>query len=167
MSPERLHPRLFGFEDSRPTKGSDRYALGMVIFEVLSGQPPFADHNVIDAMRKVVDGEHPERPNEAWFTNDLWETLEQCWSSQLERRPTGGAVLKSLERASLAIITDSQQRLVTRSFSQNDLPFLLEAAFWKKGPTDAARSFLGGNSQVIIDVLDEARHHTLDFYREV
>ena len=163
MSPERLHPRLFGFEDSRPTKGSDRYALGMVILEVLSGQPPFADHNVIDVMRKVIDGEHPERPDEAWFMDDLWETLEQCWSSQPERRPTGGAVLQCLERASLAIITDSQQRLITRSFSQNDLPFLLEAAFWQKGPTDAARSFLGGNSQVIIDVLDEARHHTPDF----
>jgi hypothetical protein len=34
MSPEQLYPELFGFNDSRPTKGSDCYMFGMVIYEV-------------------------------------------------------------------------------------------------------------------------------------
>ena len=37
MSPELLDPERFGMpesEDSRPTKQSDCYALGMVIYEV-------------------------------------------------------------------------------------------------------------------------------------
>lgn len=34
MSPELLNPEDFGDGDSRPTKQSDRYALGMVIYEV-------------------------------------------------------------------------------------------------------------------------------------
>jgi serine/threonine protein kinase len=33
-SPELLFPERFGFSDTRPTKQSDCYALGMVIYEV-------------------------------------------------------------------------------------------------------------------------------------
>ena len=40
MSPELLHPEQFGSDYGRPTKESDCYALGMVIYEVLTGQPP-------------------------------------------------------------------------------------------------------------------------------
>ena len=40
MSPELLGPDQFGFNDSRLTKESDCYALGMVIYEVRSGQVP-------------------------------------------------------------------------------------------------------------------------------
>ena len=97
MSPELLHPGLFGFKDSRPTKGSDCYALGMVILEVLSGQAPFAGDGGHIVMRKVIDGERPERPGVAWFTDDLWRTLEQCWLPQPGDRPTAEAVLECLE----------------------------------------------------------------------
>ena len=34
MSPELLYPAMFGFDNSRPTKQSDCYAFGMVIYEV-------------------------------------------------------------------------------------------------------------------------------------
>ena len=34
MSPERLLPEMFGFDNSRPTKQSDCYEFGMVIYEV-------------------------------------------------------------------------------------------------------------------------------------
>lgn len=34
MSPELLSPEEFGMADNRPTRQSDRYALGMVIYEV-------------------------------------------------------------------------------------------------------------------------------------
>ena len=34
MSPELLDPERFGKSDDRPTKGSDCYALGMVVYEV-------------------------------------------------------------------------------------------------------------------------------------
>ena len=42
MSPELLDPERFDLKETRPTKESDCYALGMVIYEVLSGQTPFA-----------------------------------------------------------------------------------------------------------------------------
>lgn len=34
MSPELLDPERFGKSDDRPTKQSDCYALGMVVYEV-------------------------------------------------------------------------------------------------------------------------------------
>ena len=36
MSPELLYPEEFGHCDDRPTKQSDCYALGMVVYEVLT-----------------------------------------------------------------------------------------------------------------------------------
>jgi len=103
MSPERLHPDQFGFEDSRPTKESDCYALGMVIYEVLSEQTPFAQLMDLIVMRKVVDGEHPARPEGAkgvWFTDGLWGTMELCWATRPENRPDIAAVLERLEQVS-------------------------------------------------------------------
>ena len=105
MSPELLDPHRFGLTNGRPTKESDCYALGMVIFEVLTGQPPFPQYAPFVVMRKIVDGERPERPQgaeAALFMNDLWETLEKCWSPQPKARPTIEAVLEHLEQSSTA-----------------------------------------------------------------
>ena len=159
MSPELLHPEPFGFEDSRPTKESDYYALGMVILEVLSGQVPFARNNVVVVMQKVVNGESPERPEEVWFTDDLWGTLKQCWSPRPETRPTVEAILECLDRVSLAITTDSQQRLVSGSFSQGELPSLLETVFWTREPTDIVQFLQGGDTQALVDILCEVHYH--------
>jgi len=105
MSPELLDPVRFGCGDGRPTRESDCYALGMVILEVLSGKPPFAGDSGLIVMRKVIEGEHPGRPKGregVWFTDDLWEILEQCWLPQPERRPVIEAVLQCLQRSSVA-----------------------------------------------------------------
>ena len=105
MSPERLDPDQFGFEDGRATKESDCYALGMVILEVLTGQPPFPGHTGSTVVMRVIYGERPERPRGAeavWFTDDLWAMLEQCWSPQPAVRPTAEAILEHLERGSIA-----------------------------------------------------------------
>ena len=103
MSPELLYPDLFGFKDSRPTKESDCYALGMVVLEVLSGQRPFASDQDFTVMRKVMGGERPGRPEGpegVWFTSSLWGMLEQCWAIPPESRPSIDTVLQSLERVS-------------------------------------------------------------------
>ena len=105
MSPERLNSEVFGFEDGRATMESDCYALGMVILEVLTGQYPFQHDNDFVVMRKIVKGKHPMRPQGAeavWFTDDLWEMLEKCWSPQPKLRPIARTILEHLERGSMA-----------------------------------------------------------------
>ena len=103
MSPELLDPDQFGFKDGRPTKESDCYALGMVVYEVLRGQAPFTQYKDFIVMRKVIEGQRPERPQEAegvWFTEGLWGMLEQCWSPRPKDRPTITTVLAHLEQGS-------------------------------------------------------------------
>ena len=103
MSPELLLPENFGFDYSQPTKESDCYALGMVIYEVLSGQAPFTPLKDFIVIQKVIGGEHPGRPEGAegvWFTDCLWEMLNLCWSTQPESRPGIEAVLECLGEVS-------------------------------------------------------------------
>ena len=103
MSPELFYPDHTGLKDTRPTKQSDCYALGMVIYEVLSGQAPFTPFHSCIVIRKVIDGERPKRPKGAGgarFTNDLWRTLNLCWATEPQRRPSAVVVLECLERVS-------------------------------------------------------------------
>lgn len=100
MSPELLNPESFGLEKSYPTKESDCYALGMVVYEVLSGHHPFFPHGGPMVMMKVLNGERPRKPEGDegnLFTNDIWEMLEHCWKHQPHSRISVKAVLYSLE----------------------------------------------------------------------
>jgi hypothetical protein len=100
MSPELLAPDMFGLEKSRPTKESDCYALGMTIYEVLSGQVPFAWIKSSVVIRKVVGGEHPERPqgyDGRYFTDCVWGVVQRSWEHRPRDRISAGDMLLSLE----------------------------------------------------------------------
>jgi len=99
MSPELLVPDQFGLEESRPTKQSDCYALGMTIYEVLSGQVPFSQYSIFAITCRVLDGDRPTRPEgeqKAQFTDGIWEMLELCWKPQPGDRPNAEAILLDL-----------------------------------------------------------------------
>ena len=101
MSPELLDPGRIGAKKGRPTKESDCYALGMVVLEVLTGKTPFLRCSNLAVMKKIIDGEHPDRPTgpkAVWFTDDLWAMLERCWLHEPKQRPTINDVLESLEK---------------------------------------------------------------------
>ena len=105
MSPELLALILDKSDpkNSRPTKESDCYAFGMVIYEVLSGRAPFSHLNPYIIVPRVMDGERPERPEGmegVWFTDDLWRMLNRCWATQPDSRPSVATVLECLERVS-------------------------------------------------------------------
>jgi len=100
MSPELLGPEI---QDHHQTKYSDCYALGMVIYEVLSGRVPFSGCTSYAAAVKVLGGERPQRPEGAegiWLIGDVWKTLEYCWKPEPSERPSIEHVLKCLEGAS-------------------------------------------------------------------
>ena len=94
MSPELIDPQEFGFEKSRPTRSSDCYALGMVIYETISGNLPFHRDTDLAVFAKVLKGERPLRG--VRFTDGLWTMLELCWTSRLNSRPRIEDVLQCL-----------------------------------------------------------------------
>ena len=103
MSPELLDPAKFELSDGCSTKASDCYALGMVIYEVLSGRSPFDGCRTGTVVLKVLDGERPARPHGvegAMFTDILWGLLERCWKPHPHDRPSVGDVLAHLEGVS-------------------------------------------------------------------
>ena len=118
MSPELFDPENFGLKDSRLTKHSDCYALGMLIYEVLSGQVPFFRHHghPFTLGLKVLRGERPERPqgvDGTWFTSEVWSMLEHCWKASPGDRPRIEDVLRCLENASRSWIPPSSQTVVS------------------------------------------------------
>jgi len=99
MGPELLDPESFGLGGVRPTKASDCYALGMVIYEVLSGQEPFGHLGNHVLIRRILDGERPGRPQGEegiLFTDSIWGVLELCWRSQPHDRISVTGVLSCL-----------------------------------------------------------------------
>ena len=100
MSPELLDPERFGLSKRCPTKESDCYALGMVVYEILGGCTPFATNNFLVVLRKVLNGERPERPQgEAGklFTSGIWNVVERCWRTDPKKRASARDVLRCLE----------------------------------------------------------------------
>lgn len=98
MGPELFDPEIPGH---RPTKHSDCYALGMVIYEVLSGHVPFYQLPNRVVSGKILMGGHPERPQGTegkWFTDEIWGILGSCWMTRPESRPTIEDVLQCLEK---------------------------------------------------------------------
>ena len=98
MSPELIAPEKFGFKKSHLTTSSDCYALGMVIYEAISGNIPFHEHIDIVASVKVILGEHPTRGE--MFEEGLWKMMELCWTPQPDNRPSITDVLECLKAAS-------------------------------------------------------------------
>lgn len=104
MSPELLDES----RKCRSTKDSDRYALAMVIYEILSGQAPFASDR--DPTRRILRGERPRRPQGAQgelFIGSIWEMLERCWNSPPRDRPGLRIMLLCLEGTALPPIQNS------------------------------------------------------------
>ena len=121
-SPELLHPGEFGASDDRPTKESDCYALGMVVYEVcrdvivlvlgvfrlttrqvLSGNSPFWNiKNSGRVIRAIIEGYRPKKPDAAeslGFTNELWKTTQRCWLADASARPDVRTILSHLNHA--------------------------------------------------------------------
>ena len=100
MSPELLDPEIFGLKESRPTKESDCYALGLTIYQVLGGQIPFSLLKASALAQRILGGGHPERPqgdDGRYFTDGVWEVVQRSWGFQPRDRISASDILLGLE----------------------------------------------------------------------
>ena len=93
----------FGKTSGRPTQPADIYAMGVVIYEVLTGFQPFYEqrYGIFELTYHVVRGSRPVKPENAeqiGFGGGIWELVEECWSQESTRRPTIQRVLAHLTR---------------------------------------------------------------------
>lgn len=96
-------PELFDVpedeESSIPPKpASDIYSFGCIMFQVMSGQQPYADvQNNHQVTILIFKGKKPARPSSPHIADPLWDFIEKCWSDT-GRRPSAVEVLSFLDR---------------------------------------------------------------------
>ncbi|KDN45860.1 hypothetical protein RSAG8_04693, partial [Rhizoctonia solani AG-8 WAC10335] len=84
------------------TQASDVYALGMTIYETVSGEIPYHGKNEYNVIRLVtLEKELPERPKCMPIgdrkADKLWKLLVQCWSYEPEGRPSAAEITSAMK----------------------------------------------------------------------
>jgi serine/threonine protein kinase len=98
-----LAPELLEGSIASPTFPADTYSYAMVILELLTGKHPFANlkrdasviHNIVVLKQIPI---RPEDPHvKRWLSDDLWELMRKCWSSEALARPLMSYVVASMK----------------------------------------------------------------------
>ena len=105
MAPELLLPTKFGLSKAVPSKEADIYALGMAIYQVLTGKRPFLQRRKARIICAVILGERPAKPENAekiWVTEFVWNLLVECWMEDRTMRPNASDTLRRLDVSSIS-----------------------------------------------------------------
>ncbi|MDW8246957.1 MAG: serine/threonine-protein kinase, partial [Sandaracinaceae bacterium] len=115
MSPEQAQGKSL---DQR----SDLYSVGVILFQLLSGEPPFVDEDAVVVMAKHIKEEiplvtevAPERP--------IPPSLAQIVKRALEKEPAKRfSTAQEFEQALAAVIPDIEREIRRRSGAKHRLP---------------------------------------------
>lgn len=96
-------PQYSAPESSDPTSldhASDLYSLGIVLFEMLQGRPPFEAVSPVELMMKHVNEPFPSLASlEVRIPQAVWDLMDRLCRKDREQRPRSGAVVaKEIDR---------------------------------------------------------------------
>uniref|UniRef100_A0A803L1U9 Protein kinase domain-containing protein n=1 Tax=Chenopodium quinoa TaxID=63459 RepID=A0A803L1U9_CHEQI len=85
------------FKHRKYDKKVDVFSFGMILYEMIEGEPPLSSYEPYEAARYVAEGHRPTIRSKG-FVPDLKELTEQCWAADMNQRPTFLEILKRLEK---------------------------------------------------------------------
>lgn len=99
-TPSYMAPEQAGGRAREAGVPADVYGLGAILYELLTGHPPFTGASALEVLRRVVDDEPaPIRPKSPGVDADLEAVCLRCLEKEPARRyETAGALADDLER---------------------------------------------------------------------
>jgi serine/threonine protein kinase len=89
MAPEAFH-------GATASAATDVYALGVLLYELVSGRPPYDSDSIPDLMRRHMEGNPERRPG---IPEGVWELITQCMATKPRLRPTAAEMVAELSDA--------------------------------------------------------------------
>ncbi|MBG0560190.1 serine/threonine protein kinase [Actinoplanes sp. NEAU-A11] len=86
MAPEAFH-------GTTPSPATDVYALGVLLYELVSGHPPYRSDSIPDLMRLHAEGNPERRPG---IPDPLWRIITSCLAGKPRLRPSAAELVTDL-----------------------------------------------------------------------
>ncbi|BAL91712.1 putative serine/threonine protein kinase [Actinoplanes missouriensis 431] len=86
MAPEAFH-------GVTPSPATDVYSLGVLLYELVSGQPPFRSDSIPELMRLHAEGRPERRPG---IPDPLWRIIMMCLAAKPRQRPSAADLVTDL-----------------------------------------------------------------------
>ncbi|MEU4688330.1 serine/threonine-protein kinase [Actinoplanes sp. NPDC023714] len=86
MAPEAFH-------GVTPSPATDVYALGVLLYELVSGHPPYRSDSIPELMRLHAEGQPERRPG---IPDPLWRIITMCLAGKPRNRPSAADLVTDL-----------------------------------------------------------------------
>ncbi|MCX2970825.1 MULTISPECIES: serine/threonine-protein kinase [Streptomyces] len=91
--------------EGRPqTSAVDLYGAGILLYELLTGRPPFGGGSALEVLQRHLN-EEPRRPEQV--PDPLWTVIEHCLRKNPEERPSATALARGLRTVAAGLAPDA------------------------------------------------------------
>lgn len=93
------------FKHRKYDKKVDVFSFGMILYQMLEGDPPLSNYEPYEAAKYVAEGHRPTFRSKGSIP-ELRELTEQCWAADVNRRPSFLEIIKRLEKIKERLSSD-------------------------------------------------------------